>query len=159
MKAISIKQPWASLIAHNIKNIENRTWKTNFRGTVYIHACAEPKIKAEIYSVLNQEQWEEVNDNVSLNEYNPYNLQFSAVIGEVEIVDCVINHESIWAEKTQNVYKKPSIKDKNFRGYKEALKMYQENKPIYNWVLANPILYEKPILNVKGKLSFWEYKR
>lgn len=27
MKAISIKQPWASLIAHGIKNIENRTWK------------------------------------------------------------------------------------------------------------------------------------
>ena len=27
MKAISIKQPWASLIAHGIKDIENRTWK------------------------------------------------------------------------------------------------------------------------------------
>ena len=26
MKAISIKQPWASLIAHGIKDIENRTW-------------------------------------------------------------------------------------------------------------------------------------
>lgn len=27
MKAISIKQPWASLIAHGIKDVENRTWK------------------------------------------------------------------------------------------------------------------------------------
>lgn len=27
MKAISIKQPWASLIAHGIKDIENRTWR------------------------------------------------------------------------------------------------------------------------------------
>lgn len=27
MKVISIKQPWASLIAHGIKDIENRTWK------------------------------------------------------------------------------------------------------------------------------------
>lgn len=27
MKTISIKQPWASLIAHGIKDIENRTWK------------------------------------------------------------------------------------------------------------------------------------
>jgi len=34
--------------------------------------------------------------------------------------------------------------------------LYQ-GKPIWNWVLANPVLYEKPILNVKGKLSFWEY--
>ena len=33
MKALSIKQPWASLIAHGIKDIENRTWKTNFLGT------------------------------------------------------------------------------------------------------------------------------
>ena len=27
MKAISIKQPWASLIVHGIKDVENRTWK------------------------------------------------------------------------------------------------------------------------------------
>jgi len=33
--------------------------------------------------------------------------------------------------------------------------MYKANKPIYNWVLANAKLYDKPILNVKGKLSFW----
>lgn len=26
MKAITIKQPWASLIVHGIKDIENRTW-------------------------------------------------------------------------------------------------------------------------------------
>ncbi len=28
---------------------------------------------------------------------------------------------------------------------------------VYNWVLANPILYENPIEDVKGKLSFWDY--
>ena len=27
MKAITIKQPWASLIVHGIKDIENRTWR------------------------------------------------------------------------------------------------------------------------------------
>lgn len=32
-----------------------------------------------------------------------------------------------------------------------------ENKLIYNWVLANPVLFENPILNVKGQLTFWEY--
>lgn len=30
-------------------------------------------------------------------------------------------------------------------------------KPIYNWVLANAVLYDKPVLNVKGKLSFWDW--
>lgn len=131
MKAVSIKQPWASLIAHGIKDIENRTWRTHFRGRIYIHACGKPKQKENIYSVLNQEQWEEANDKFSLGEFNPDNLKYSAIIGEVEIIDCVINHESVWAEKSC-----------------EGV--------IYNWVLINPILYEKPILNVKGKLSFWE---
>ena len=39
MKAITIKQPWASLIVHGIKDIENRTWRTNYRGRVLIHAA------------------------------------------------------------------------------------------------------------------------
>lgn len=30
-------------------------------------------------------------------------------------------------------------------------------KGVYNWVLANPIIYNEPIENVKGKLSFWDY--
>lgn len=40
MKAITIKQPWASLIAHGIKDIENRTWRTNNCGRILIHAPA-----------------------------------------------------------------------------------------------------------------------
>ena len=28
MKAITIKQPWASLIVYGLKDIENRNWKT-----------------------------------------------------------------------------------------------------------------------------------
>lgn len=36
MKAITIRQPWASLIVHGIKDIENRSWQTNFRGRVLI---------------------------------------------------------------------------------------------------------------------------
>jgi len=36
MKAISIKQPWASFIIEGYKNIENRTWPTKFRGRILI---------------------------------------------------------------------------------------------------------------------------
>ena len=36
---------------------------------------------------------------------------------------------------------------------------YRKPKPIWNWVLANPVLYDTPILNVKGKLSFWEFTK
>jgi hypothetical protein len=38
MKIISIKQPWASLIVHGLKDVENRTWPTRYRGPLLIHA-------------------------------------------------------------------------------------------------------------------------
>jgi ASCH domain len=140
MKSLSIKQPWASLIAHGIKPIENRTWRTKFRGRIYIHASAKPaKINFE---VAGQASAQEITISSMLNQVEEDEL-FSCIIGEVDIIDCVVNHESIWAEKT------PFVQSGNKRFYPD--------KPIYNWVLANPVLYDKPILNVKGKLSFWEY--
>ena len=41
MKAISIKQPWASLIIWGIKPIENRTWKPYHTGETLIHASSK----------------------------------------------------------------------------------------------------------------------
>jgi hypothetical protein len=38
MKAISITQPWATLIAQGAKRIETRSWKTSYRGPLAIHA-------------------------------------------------------------------------------------------------------------------------
>lgn len=137
-KALSIKQPWASLIAHGIKDIENRTWKTHFRGRIYIHASA--KDAGYLSTLLNDEQFTEAMERIPIIPKTYY----SSIIGEVDIVDCVINHPSIWAEKTE-VIGKTVDNEILYRG-----------KPIYNWVLANPVLYNKPILNVKGKLSFWE---
>ena len=127
MKAITIKQPWASLIAAGLKDIENRTWKTNFRGRVLIHA-AKVSVK-DGWSALNGMQIKKV----SKHKYKLYgdneDLPKGAIIGSVEIVDCVQNHPSPWAEKG-----------------------------VWNWVLANPILFPEPI-PAKGKLSFWEYDK
>ncbi len=38
MKVITLKQPWATLIAEGYKKYEFRSWKTNYRGEIYIHA-------------------------------------------------------------------------------------------------------------------------
>lgn len=38
MKVITIKQPWATLIAEGIKKYEFRTWNTKYRGEILIHA-------------------------------------------------------------------------------------------------------------------------
>jgi hypothetical protein len=125
MKAITVKQPWALLICEGVKDIENRTWKTNFRGRMMIHASARPvPIKLEIEGEATVA---EIKMFTTLNYAEENNL-FGCIIGSVEIVDCVRNHPSVWAEKD-----------------------------VWNWVLAKPFLFKKPIENVKGKLSFWEY--
>lgn len=38
MKAITIHQPWAQLIALGIKKIETRSWRTHYQGPIAIHA-------------------------------------------------------------------------------------------------------------------------
>ena len=145
-KVLTIKQPWAYLIAAGLKDIENRTWKCpeKYIGQrILIHASAKPISSGNCIShLLNENQYRLVTfkaptkqplDICFLKHYN------SAIIGSVEIVDCVINHPSIWAEKTN-------------------LPEQLSNECIWNWVLANPILFDEPILGVKGKLGFWNYE-
>jgi len=43
MKALSIKEPWATLILEGKKTIETRTWKTNYRGEILLCASKNPK--------------------------------------------------------------------------------------------------------------------
>jgi len=154
MRSISIKQPLASLIVTprednpnlGIKDIENRTWKTNFRGTVLIHASSKPANNfIDTHQFLTDEQFEMAFDNnFSLGH-------LSAIIGKVDIVDCVINHPSIWAEKCHESI----VLDENLMPKKIIHTYYPI---VWNWVLANPVLFDKPILNVKGKLSFWDFE-
>lgn len=89
---ISVKQPWAYLLCAGIKPIENRTWPLpekhkGKRG--HIHASgkmAKHEFTHEQSSILAQ--------------HEELNLEFGAIIGYVEFTNCVINHPSIWAEKT-----------------------------------------------------------
>lgn len=147
MKAISIKQPWASLIVHGIKDIENRTWacpKKYIGQRVLIHASGShgKKFKVNLTNEQIKAAFAMIADGCMLG-----NIPFGSIIDSVEIVDCVINHPSVWAEKTEN--------------YTVGMnpKIYEDitgKKIVYNWVLANPILFKEPI-PAKGKLSFWDY--
>lgn len=148
MKTITIKQPWASLEIEGIKNIENRTWPTKYRGRVLVHAAKSwNKQNADI--CINNEQVNKALNNLGIIHkyddeeigYNGYSFSMptGAIIGSVEIGDCVVNHPSIWAEQS-NLFLGSNI----------------WNKPTYNWVLANPIKFPEPI-PAKGKLSFWDY--
>jgi hypothetical protein len=93
MKAISIRQPWAWLIVHGHKDVENRTWPTHFRGPVLIHAGAT-MTKADyeacvIFISGMQTSWR-------LPAYDILKAQCGGIVGEAEIVDCVTQSESPW---------------------------------------------------------------
>lgn len=45
MKVLTIKEPWANLILEGKKTIETRTWKTQHRGLILLHASKNPKSK------------------------------------------------------------------------------------------------------------------
>lgn len=55
MKAISIKEPWASYIYNGKKSIETRTWKTNYRGKILLCASKKPtsKISGKAFAIAN----------------------------------------------------------------------------------------------------------
>lgn len=129
MKTISIKQPWASLITHGIKDIENRTWrcpKKYLGQRVLIHA-AMTTVK-EGWKALTREQLKKVIPHKNKLYGDNEELPHGAIIGSVVIADCVQNHPSVWAEKG-----------------------------CWNWVLEDAVPFDKPILDVKGKLGFWKY--
>ena len=130
-KALSIKQPWAWLTCAGYKDIENRNWKIgrnprhgqysshdianftiNLPERIYVHASKKPdsidnEVRGFIADNLEYEQWQRY---VAIQDFT-----YGAIIGEVDIIDCVTESKSPW-----------------FVGK-------------YGFVLANPILYENPI--------------
>lgn len=167
MKCLSVRNPLSYLICAGVKDVENRTQKTNYRGKILIHSCGKIKtyeiIKADLpENVYNscRNLYKNIKDNYSAyaekllkfynkkvltyygiklddidvlrtketkEKYKPYFINY-AIIGEVEIIDCVKNNNSPFAEKDK-----------------------------YNWILKNPKLYKDPIMEIKGSLGLWNY--
>ncbi|MBV9124194.1 MAG: ASCH domain-containing protein [Planctomycetes bacterium] len=50
--ALSLKQPWATLLTHGLKSIEVRRWPTARRGRILIHAARIPDPRPEVWSLV-----------------------------------------------------------------------------------------------------------
>lgn len=89
MKALSIRQPWAWLIIHGHKPVENRSWATKFRGAFLIHASK---------GMTNYEYDMARDLALTLGVKIPYrlDLDYGGIVGQAEIVDCVQEHQSPW---------------------------------------------------------------
>ncbi len=93
-EALSIKQPWAWLICKGYKDIENRDWSTLFKGRIYVHA-------GQSRSAMTNSNVKYILERLSKNQTADFlmayrNMTFGAIIGEVDITDCVANSRSPW---------------------------------------------------------------
>lgn len=94
MKALSIRQPWAWLIVHGGKDIENRSWHTKLRGRFLVHAAQgmTRKEHAEAYQFfLESGAGQPPFDFPSFED-----LQCGGIVGSVELVDSVDTSDSPW---------------------------------------------------------------
>ena len=91
MKAITVRQPWAWAIINAGKDIENRNWNTHFRGRVAIHAASA--MTREEYKD-GYERIKSINHRLKIPAYE--DLARGAIIGTVEIIDCVQDSDSPW---------------------------------------------------------------
>lgn len=89
--ALAVIQPWAYLIVAGLKDIENRSRRTHFRGTVAIHASLT--IDAECRDAL-QGGYHPVTLEPSDLPEGP--LIFGAIIGAVDIVACIDDSRNPW---------------------------------------------------------------
>jgi hypothetical protein len=105
MIALSIRQPWASLILKCGKDIENRNWRTKFRGRVLIHAAKGmtrgehmDAIMFAVDAIKRDSGKARFTTRVTLRElgFAYEELPRGGIIGSVEIVDCVEASESPW---------------------------------------------------------------
>ena len=128
MKALTIKQPWASLIIEGYKKYEFRSWKTNYRGKILIHAGLS----------LEKDVQERFKD---------YNLDYKLgyIIGEAEIVDCILVDEK-FNEELRNIDPIVYGRSKHVENYAWKL----ENIKKYD----NPIPYKGKLglWNYEGEL-------
>ena len=88
MKALTIRQPWAWLIVSGKKNIENRSWNTNYRGKFLVHAAA----------AFSTTPLEEIEDHFHVKLPQCDEMLRGGIIGSCELVDCVTEHRSKWFE-------------------------------------------------------------
>lgn len=115
MKTITIKQPFASLIAAGIKEYEFRTWKTKYRGEILIHAGKGIDKKA-------------------MKKFEEYGLEYPSgcIIAKVNLTDCIkVDDEfrKILGEKNAKIYSS-IIKHTEWEGYAFKLDSVKKIEPI-----------------------------
>jgi len=173
MKAITILEPWASLIACGAKKIETRSWATKYRGKIAIHTGKSDtyisncdwnkKVFSDPFlSALKLLHRCRENGDLSSIEFN-----FGKVIAVADLVDCyyivyhpgtnidIAKHINIGAESMTN-----DKHDPNFSKYivpsEQELSFGDWTPGRYAWILEN-VRRIDPV-PAKGQQRIWNWE-
>lgn len=154
MKAITLTQPWATLVAIGAKKIETRSWNTKYRGPLAIHAAKGfPKWAQHI--CFTPPFRDHLNDYISLNEtyLGEHKLPLGAVIATCELISTHRIDEYDWIPGKRGweigkYFWEASFQERSFGDYAPGR---------YMWFLENIVALPEPI-PVKGALSIWEWE-
>lgn len=130
MKVLSLTEPYATLIKNGMKTIETRSWKTSYRGKLYIHASSTKIPKA----------YKDNKELMSLVDTNE--LNYGNIICMCDLVDCV--------EMTDEFIN--DIKKNKKKEYITGI--YSIGR--YAWILKNIKILDNPI-KAKGHLGIWNF--
>lgn len=99
MRCISLWNPWALawlLDNPRLKKFETRDWSTDYRGPLLIHAAK--KRDGDVRAALNDP---EMLDDLGVRAMYPADLAFGAVIGKLDITDCIPMSKMCWPGETE----------------------------------------------------------
>lgn len=89
---LTVKQPWAGLIIHGVKDVENRTRPISYRGPLLIHAGKQ--FDGEGMDRLHATKAAAAIDCIAVCR-----MPLGVILGTVDLVDCVQDSSSEWAEE------------------------------------------------------------
>lgn len=144
MKAITIKQPWATLIALGLKEFETRSWATKYRGPIAIHAGKSVDKEAfrdpAIYRALCKKGIKQLKD-----------LPTGAVIATAQLIEChqvTKDYYDLHAEP-----RAATDKERVIEGDEWWFGNYEGGR--FAWQLADVKAIEP--VQAKGQLSLWNW--
>ena len=130
MHTLTIKQPWASLIMSGRKRVENRGWKTDYRGPLAIHAGKA--VDPPAFDFLEE---------IGIDTTELRNAPTGVVLGTVELVDIVEFRPGC---RQVNAFDQHDIQSDPFACGP------------FCWILSNPRPLAKPI-PARGRLVLWDW--
>ena len=135
MKAISLWQPWASLVVEGFKQYETRSWATNYRGLLAVHATKTYPSEAREIMVDLIDDYEIVSQR-----FQGATLPTGAVLGIVRLVSCHPMYPEFIARQVD---------------MEEAMGDWREGR--HAWRLEVVERFAEPI-PAKGAQGFWNWE-